>query len=376
MQWSVESSRRKTDINATSLENQSNAGASASQGRSTLRFGAGCASETYGLPVGKPLDWKTLPNPTPTHDTPDPPEYFEAQLDLDDLAADEILVPSLVLLSSTPYAYRISLTADGHDWRLAPVTSHANFPHAADRPASAKQMPGSQVDISGNISTAIDLFKAHAAVSEPRLTISLASQSPPSDYLFVISRRPQKHSPAHPGPMTTGARPVLDVPPLSQMVQPKSQRQRTCSPTALSMVMAYYGEHFHPRFIDDCKDPATGLFGVWPLNMVQAGRRGFVSAVELIQNWDAIADWQGPFIASVSFAEGELAGAPLQQTDGHLVVVCGTNQNSVLCRDPAAESAASTAREYDLVEFTQAWLGSRGAAYFVHPANAKPGSQT
>lgn len=322
--------------------------------------------------MGGSLNWKTLPNPTSKRNAP---QYFEARIDLDDLQADELIVPSLVLLSSTPYAYRVSLTADGQQWSLASVASHAEFPFFHHPSADNAGGSGSRPNISQNISTAIDVFKAHAAVSQPRLTITLASDSAPSNYLLVISRRPQNYTAVHPGPMTTGARPITDVPALSQMVQPQSQRQRTCSPTALSMVMAYYGMPFHPAFIDACKDPATGLFGVWPLNMVQAGRRGFVSALELVQSWDAIAQWQGPFVASLSFGKGELTGAPLQQTDGHLVVVYGTKQNSVLCRDPAAESAATTAREYDLAQFSQAWLGSRGAAYFVHPASTTSRNQ-
>jgi len=134
--------------------------------------------------------------------------------------------------------------------------------------------------------------------------------------------------------------------------------------------MAHYGAPFQPATIDACKDPATAMYGVWPLNIVQAGCRGFTGAVELINDWADLEHYQFPFVASISFAKGELDGAPLEKTAGHLVVVCGANKNQVLCNDPAAPSAATVQRQYDVEQFTQAWLGSRGAAYLINPLSS------
>lgn len=135
------------------------------------------------------------------------------------------------------------------------------------------------------------------------------------------------------------------------------------------MLMAYYRAPYYPSVVDACRDPQTGLYGVWPLNIVQAGLRGFTGAVELVSDWTALESYDSPFIASISFAKGELDGAPLEQTGGHLVVVCGTTSDRVLCNDPAAPTASTVARSYDLEQFSKAWLSSRGAAYLLQPAH-------
>lgn len=133
--------------------------------------------------------------------------------------------------------------------------------------------------------------------------------------------------------------------------------------------MSYYGAPYHPAFIDRCQEPQSGIFGVWPLNMMQASRRGFVAAVELVSGWQTLAHIPQPFVASIRFETEQLIGAPLEQTSGHLVVVRGTTANTVLCSDPAAATAASVEREYDLTQFSNAWLGHRGATYIVAPAD-------
>jgi len=134
------------------------------------------------------------------------------------------------------------------------------------------------------------------------------------------------------------------------------------------MLMRHYGADYHPAFIDQCLEPTSNLYGVWPLNIMQASRRGFVGAVELISNWQALAATAAPFVASIRFGSQQLQGAPLAETAGHLVLVRGTTDTHVLCCDPAAPSADSVARHYDLVEFSKAWLEHRGATYVVVPA--------
>jgi len=241
-------------------------------------------------------------------------------------------VPSLVLPSlqhsEQRYSYTCSLTAGGSQWSLATVCSH---------PTNTAGDSGMHAD------------------------------SRPTDYLLVVSRRQHRMTSADAYSQAVH-RPHHEVPALSQMTQPSAQRNGTCSPTALSMIMAHYGAPFHPATVDACKDPATGMYGVWPLNIVQAGLRGFTGAVELVSTWADLAAYEGPFVASISFAEGKLEGAPLKSTAGHLVVVCGASDKGVLCNDPAAPSAATVRREYDLKQFTDAWLGSRGAAYLLSPA--------
>jgi len=321
----------------------------------TRRFGRGSAAQAYPLTVDQTLRWR------PTSDQ----TQFEAQIDIVALEKDELLVPSLVLPSTPGYCYSCSLTVGGDEWRLAPVSSDPTLV------SSAKAQKQQEAEA---VSTHIDLFAIKTALPKAQLRIRLSTKTSPEDYLFVLSRRPHRNDASLDGatvPLGSQPfahnRPIHQVPALSQMTQPKSQRHGTCSPTALSMVMAYYGAPFQPATIDACKDPATGMYGVWPLNIVQAGSRGFTGAVELINSWSDLGDYRGPFIASISFAEGGLDGAPLNKTAGHLVVVCGTHNGQVVCNDPAAPGADSVRREYNFEQFTQAWLSSRGAAYLINP---------
>ena len=331
-----------------------------------MRFGAGRAATSYGLGVEKSLTWHRC----------EQPGQFRAEIELPALHADELLLPSLILPAVENYAFVFSLTAAGQHWWLAdvsctkagstaqrtlslPISEYKS--ESGTGPASAQQHPDAKT-----LSTHLDYFAAHASVDHPVLSVYLSCDSRPSDYLLVVSRRQKNLRPQPPSRLRTHQA----VPPISQMVQPSAQRHRTCSPTAVSMLLAHYGSAYQPSFIDACRDPRTNLYGIWPLNIVQAGQRGFTGAAELVSSWQALEDYEYPFIASISFAKGELARAPLEETAGHLVVVCGTTATSVLCNDPAAPGADSVAREYDLQQFTNAWLATRGAAYLIRPSDS------
>ena len=71
-----------------------------------------------------------------------------------------------------------------------------------------------------------------------------------------------------------------------------------------------------------------------------------------------------PLVCSIRFKEGGLKGSPLKQTQGHLVCVYGLENNKVLALDPAAEDSENVERQYDLKEFSRAWLEERGAIYY------------
>ena len=290
------------------------------------------------------------------------------------MCSNTILLPSVALPGTDDYRVRCSVTAGEHRWTLADVSTHESTEHSADPGADHSNWgndsdPTAAGETRSAISTHIDLFAIHEPIANAVLQVEVVSQQPlpalsgEPNYLLVVSRRAQQLPATPPGE----ARPVYQVPTLSQLQQPQAQRHRTCSPTALSMVMSHYNAPFYPAFVDQCRDPTTGLYGVWPRNIVQAARRGFVAAAELVADWEAVADHSGPFVASLQFQQGELAGSPLPETPGHLVVVCGTRGDRVVCNDPAAPSAAEVTRDYDQQQFSTAWLGQRGACYIAVP---------
>jgi hypothetical protein len=77
----------------------------------------------------------------------------------------------------------------------------------------------------------------------------------------------------------------------------------------------------------------------------------------------------------VSFGSGELTGAPISSSAGHLLVIVGfTATGDVVVNDPASPSRSGVRRTYDRAELEAAWLGgSGGTVYVIHDeAHALP----
>jgi hypothetical protein len=73
-----------------------------------------------------------------------------------------------------------------------------------------------------------------------------------------------------------------------------------------------------------------------------------------------------PLVASVSFRSGELSGAPISSTAGHLLVIVGfTATGDVVVNDPASRSRSGVRRTYDRAELEAAWLGGSGGVVYV-----------
>jgi hypothetical protein len=71
-------------------------------------------------------------------------------------------------------------------------------------------------------------------------------------------------------------------------------------------------------------------------------------------------------LATIGYGPGELTGAAIPQTAGHLVVVCGWANNMVRVADPAAQNTREVVRFYHAHEFAHAWLMNKGGmAYLV-----------
>jgi hypothetical protein len=92
--------------------------------------------------------------------------------------------------------------------------------------------------------------------------------------------------------------------------------------------------------------------------------------VEVFDDWCApqrVIAAGVPMVASIRFAAGNLPGAPLKATPGHLVVVHGVGPDQVQVCDPAAPDTPTVPRTYATHHFARAWLEHRGAAYILLP---------
>jgi len=115
-------------------------------------------------------------------------------------------------------------------------------------------------------------------------------------------------------------------------------------------------------------DPAFDVYGNWSASMLAMSILGFRATVERARSLDPLdiaLDFGEPVVTSFAFRRGELSGAPIESTRGHLVVVCGRSDNGdFLVRDPAANGPDDW-RQYARPEFENAWLGHGGIHYRI-----------
>jgi len=269
---------------------------------------------------------------------------------------------------------------------------------AGDKHVRRTSVPG-QSDALGRVD--VDTWKsaATAGVSSYQLQVRLmrrAGASSPAPSVTSLAAMTSRLPSGVPAVSTAGpGRGVtLDVPQFSQMVHTGEFAQyggggeAWCSPTSTAMVLGYYGRlpsassyaWVGPRadpWVDEVArrtyDAAYEGTGNWPFNTAYAASRGldaFVTRLRSLTEAEALVAAGIPVIASVSFSNGALYGAPISSTAGHLLVIVGfTATGDVIVNDPAASSNAGVRRTYDRAQLESAWLGgSGGTAYVIHDA--------
>ena len=197
---------------------------------------------------------------------------------------------------------------------------------------------------------------------------------------------------------------VLRVPRYSQMVhsgkypQYDGGGQAWCSPTSTTMVLAYYDAlparsayawvqngYTDPEVAHAARrtyDTNLGGTGNWAFNTAYAGgttAQAFVTRLRNLRDAERYIARGIPLVASITFGGGQLDGAPISSTNGHLLVIVGFRENGdVVVNDPAARSRAGVRRTYDRGQFEDAWLkryssggslrGSGGLVYVIRDA--------
>lgn len=164
---------------------------------------------------------------------------------------------------------------------------------------------------------------------------------------------------------------TLNVPQRSQGAE-SVDPARICSPTSLSMVLAFHGTVKTVREVAAAvRDRAADVYGNWPFNTAYAasvsGLEAYVARAGFEELEQEIAAGR-PVIISHHWAPGELTGAPINSTDGHIIVVAGfTTTGDVVVNDPAGRTG-QVRRVYRRAELRRTWLEKgRGIAYFLRP---------
>lgn len=188
----------------------------------------------------------------------------------------------------------------------------------------------------------------------------------------------------------------LAVPSSSQMIhrghypQWGSGGEAWCSPTSTAMVMRYFKagptadryawtKESH-GFVDHAArytyDHAYQGTGNWAFNAAYAGIYGldsFVTRLYSLREAESFIKAGIPLVVGVAFGRGELTGAPISSTPGHLMVIRGfRSDGAVIVNDPAGSANSNVRRIYSRAQFEKAWQrGSGGIAYVIRPATKK-----
>lgn len=177
-------------------------------------------------------------------------------------------------------------------------------------------------------------------------------------------------SPVRTGPSLPYARDalILDVPPRSQYAEANGERG-WCSPATLAMIHAFHGiDHSVAQTARAVFDRAYNGTGNWSFNVAYSGRLGFRAVVAHLRNLDhaqRLIERNLPLAISYSWGAGELPGAPLEHSDGHLAVLCGFTQNGdCAINDPAAPNVRVA---YPRAAIERIWQRNDGVAYVVAP---------
>lgn len=154
-----------------------------------------------------------------------------------------------------------------------------------------------------------------------------------------------------------------------------------CSPTSTDMILAYWAQTLHrpdlnlpvPTVAAGTYDATYDGAGNWPFNTAYAAGHGLTAYVTRFYSLRQVERWvqaRVPIAISIAFAPGELPGAPINSTNGHLLVVRGfTRSGDPIVNDPAAGSDSHVRMIYPRAALERAWQrGSHGTAYVIYPA--------
>ena len=160
----------------------------------------------------------------------------------------------------------------------------------------------------------------------------------------------------------------LEVPRLSQYLAAHPDQRGWCSAASLAMLLRYHGvEAAVPAVARGVLDKAQGITGNWSFNAAYAGTRGLRGVVAYLRGLDHVAAFVEaglPVAISITWQPGQLPGAPLDHSDGHLLVVRGMDPSHVAVNDPAHPSIAT---RYPRAALDLVYRKAGGIAYLVAP---------
>ena len=235
--------------------------------------------------------------------------------------------------------------------------------------AEGRSSLNGQKDASGALNTDTLSLKSPATAYQYRATLHGPVQL---SLLAFTTSREGRTPPATSDRAAWGK--VLEVPQRSQMIYPGGG-EVWCSPTSTSMILAYWGVQVTvPQAAKATYDRAYDGTGNWPFNTAYAGSLGLRAYVSRLPDLSAAERYIQaglPLAVSLGWKKGELPGAAVPSSSGHLMVLVGFDKagNPVL-NDPAAPSDDTVRRTYPRAAFERLWQEhSGGTVYVMAPAD-------
>ena len=244
----------------------------------------------------------------------------------------------------------IDLRLNAHDGRTSAWLPYVRFDAAARRSLASR-------DMFVRIDT--DVVRADVDL----VTVGIRSERE-LDALFVST-------PDYGAPSAIVALPAVElaVPPYSQYDPRYTGENGWCAPASLAMLLAYRAYPVDlPLVAREVFDGRYGGTGNWAFNVAFAGTLGFRAAVVHLRDLahaHAFLAGDIPLALSIAWGPSELPGAPLSESAGHLVVLCGIDERGdALVNDPAQPAIAVT---YPRAAFERVWLRHGGIAFALTP---------
>ncbi len=234
-----------------------------------------------------------------------------------------------------------------------------------------------QKDDDGDVATDTLVLKRPCRRLQIRLT--LGSSTRPKSTLKFLGLNLFNSSVAPPAlpPNRAAWGKSLPVTERSQMVYPDGKE--LCSPTTVSMLMAYWAQKLKrpeldrgvPNVAKEVYDPNWPGTGNWPFNTAYAGSfPGMRAYVTRFSDVSELEDWIArgiPVGVSVSY---DLLRGKAEAGNGHLIVCVGfTKEGDVIVNDPG--TTLNVRKTFPRKNLIAAWAYSHNTVYLIYPTNAR-----
>jgi hypothetical protein len=189
----------------------------------------------------------------------------------------------------------------------------------------------------------------------------------------AISTTPQRPATLLPGQRALWGR-MLPLPQCSQMVY-RDGGEVWCSPTSVSMLVGYWRDDrgaCEPRVREAVSGVVDWVYrghGNWSFNTAYLSALGFESYVTRFASLAEAEVWVAsgvPLGVSYGWGRGELSGAPISASSGHIALLVGfdTFGNPIL-HDPAAPRDGEVRKVYPRAQWERLWLEHSGGTAYV-----------